>query len=125
MPNISVNLIVKGKEEFKTKSLTYRYTLGTWGVGLATRRCNLNKAPLGTDGESWVLRQDGCIFHNSEEKSKLPDVPQEGDILVRLAVTCPQVFLLNLFSVSLKINDERKIKSKILNESKYFVAFFS
>ncbi|KAK3737321.1 hypothetical protein RRG08_067386 [Elysia crispata] len=54
---------------------------GTWGVGLATRRCNLNKAPLGTDGESWVLRQDGCIFHNSEEKSKLPDVPQEGDIL--------------------------------------------
>ncbi|CAG5127709.1 unnamed protein product [Candidula unifasciata] len=54
---------------------------GTWGVGLATRRCNLNKVPLGDDTESWVLRQDGLLFHNGEEKGKLPEAPQEGDIL--------------------------------------------
>ncbi|KAK6962889.1 SPRY domain-containing protein 7 [Biomphalaria glabrata] len=54
---------------------------GKWGVGLATRRCNLNKLPLGFDTDSWVVRQDGCMFHNSEEKGKLPDIPQEGDIL--------------------------------------------
>ncbi|CAL1533007.1 unnamed protein product [Lymnaea stagnalis] len=54
---------------------------GKWGVGLATRRCNLNKTPLGCDTDSWVVRQDGCMFHNGEEKGKLPDIPQEGDIV--------------------------------------------
>ena len=61
-------------------------------MGLATRRCNLNKAPLGNDGESWVLRQDGCMFHNAEEKVKLPDIPQEGDILVRLYIYFTSIF---------------------------------
>lgn len=55
---------------------------GTWGVGLATRRCNLSKIPLGDDVDSWVVRQDGYMFHNGEQKGKLPDIPQEGDILV-------------------------------------------
>ena len=35
------------------------------------------------DTESWVIRQDGSLNHNQEEKARLPEVPQEGDILVR------------------------------------------
>ena len=59
------------------------YVSGLWGVGLSTRRCNLNKTPLGMDSESWVIRQDGSLNHNQEEKARLPETPQEGDILVR------------------------------------------
>lgn len=54
---------------------------GVWGVGVATKKCDLNKVPLGSDTNSWVVRQDGTMFHNSEQKNKLTDVPQEGDVL--------------------------------------------
>ncbi|XP_025080111.1 SPRY domain-containing protein 7-like isoform X1 [Pomacea canaliculata] len=54
---------------------------GTWGVGLASRKCDINAVPLGRDMESWVLRQDGTLFHNGEQKGKLTEYPQEGDIL--------------------------------------------
>ncbi|KAL8578367.1 hypothetical protein ACOMHN_031741 [Nucella lapillus] len=54
---------------------------GVWGVGLATQKCSIDAVPLGADTDSWVLRQDGTMFHNGEQKSKLPDVPQEGDLL--------------------------------------------
>ena len=56
--------------------------LGVWGVGLATRKCDLNKVPLGRDHESWVLRNDGSMCHNNEEKSKLTQQIEEGDVLV-------------------------------------------
>ncbi|KAH9490699.1 SPRY domain-containing protein 7 [Bulinus truncatus] len=59
----------------------YSFVNGVVKSSLATRRCNLNKLPLGSDADSWVLRQDGCMFHSGEEKGKLPDIPQEGDIL--------------------------------------------
>ena len=29
---------------------------GAWGIGLATRKVDLNRLPLGADTESWVLR---------------------------------------------------------------------
>ncbi|KAK7484464.1 hypothetical protein BaRGS_00024349 [Batillaria attramentaria] len=54
---------------------------GVWGVGLATRKCNINTVPLGGDTESWVLRHDGLMFHNGEQKGKLTETPQEGDVL--------------------------------------------
>ncbi|BFZ06678.1 hypothetical protein BsWGS_09717 [Bradybaena similaris] len=69
--------IVQDKAYFEVKV----QCTGTWGVGLAARRCNLNRIPLGNDADSWVLRQDGCMFHNGVEKGKLLEVPQEGDIL--------------------------------------------
>ena len=53
-----------------------------WGVGLATRRCDLNTAPLGRDSESWVLRNDGTMFHNNDEKSKITQAMEEGDVIV-------------------------------------------
>jgi hypothetical protein len=53
-----------------------------WGIGVATKKCDLNTVPLGEDTESWVLRQDGTMYHNGEQKNKLTDVPQEGDIIV-------------------------------------------
>ena len=53
-----------------------------WGVGLATRRCDLNTAPLGRDSESWVLRNDGTMFHNNDEKSKITQPIEESDVIV-------------------------------------------
>ena len=52
-------------------------------MGIATRSTNLNKVPLGDDAQSWVLCSDGAVRHNGEEKYKIADIPQEGDILVR------------------------------------------
>ena len=55
---------------------------GIWGLGLATRSCNLHKVPLGADANSWVLRHDGILSHNGEEVGRIEDLPQEGDIIV-------------------------------------------
>ena len=57
---------------------------GIWGIGLSTRKSDLNCVPLGVDGDSWVLRHDGSLVHNNEQKGKLPDMPAEGDVLVGL-----------------------------------------
>ena len=66
---------------------------GTWGLGVATQRCGVNAVPLGQDSESWVLRHDGGLAHDGEVKSTLPQVPEEGDIIVStkyfmMAVKC-------------------------------------
>ncbi len=41
---------------------------------------------MGRDPHSLVLRQDGTVYHNNEEKNRLPanSLPQEGDIVVSL-----------------------------------------
>lgn len=59
---------------------------GVWGVGVATQKANLNQVPMGRDTHSLVLRQDGTVFHNNEEKNRLPanSLPQEGDVVVSL-----------------------------------------
>lgn len=51
---------------------------------MATQKVNLNQVPLGQDSHSLVLRHDGSIYHNNEEKNRLPanSLPQEGDIVV-------------------------------------------
>lgn len=58
--------------------------VGVWGVGVATQKVNLNQVPMGRDTNSLVLRHDGSIYHNNEEKNRLPanSIPQEGDIVV-------------------------------------------
>lgn len=57
---------------------------GIWGVGVATKKANLNHVPMGRDAHSLVLRQDGTVYHNNEEKNRLPanNLPQEGDVVV-------------------------------------------
>lgn len=57
---------------------------GIWGVGVATQKVNLNQIPLGNDVNSLVLRNDGTLYYNSEEKNRLPanSLPQEGDVVV-------------------------------------------
>ncbi|XP_029186290.1 SPRY domain-containing protein 7-like [Acropora muricata] len=54
---------------------------GAWGVGLATKKCNLSKVPLGNDNESWVLRSDGTVAHNGTIRHRLRDIPEEGDMI--------------------------------------------
>ncbi|KAM6978298.1 LOW QUALITY PROTEIN: SPRY domain-containing protein 7b [Tautogolabrus adspersus] len=63
--------------EFKIQST------GVWGIGVATQKVNLNQVPLGRDTNSLVLRHDGSVYHNNEEKNRLPanSLPQEGDIV--------------------------------------------
>lgn len=65
------------------------YILGIWGIGVATQKVNLNQIPLGRDMHSLVMRNDGALYHNNEEKSRLPanSLPQEGDVVVSLLVT--------------------------------------
>lgn len=62
--------------------------LGVWGIGVATQKVNLNQVPLGRDTNSLVLRHDGSVYHNNEEKNRLPanSLPQEGDIMVSAAI---------------------------------------
>lgn len=54
---------------------------GAWGVGLATKRCDLNKIPLGNNPESWVLRSDGTVAHNGNVRHRLRELPEEGDMI--------------------------------------------
>ncbi|KAM5311002.1 SPRY domain-containing protein 7 isoform 1-T1 [Glossophaga mutica] len=64
--------------EFKIQST------GIWGVGVATQKVNLNQIPLGRDVHSLVMRNDGALYHNNEEKNRLPanSLPQEGDVVL-------------------------------------------
>lgn len=41
----------------------------------------MNTVPLGTDGQSWVLRQDGHIVHNNKVLFQCPISIQEGDVI--------------------------------------------
>ncbi|XP_008584515.1 PREDICTED: SPRY domain-containing protein 7 [Galeopterus variegatus] len=63
--------------EFKIQST------GIWGIGVATQKVNLNQIPLGRDVHSLVMRNDGALYHNNEEKNRLPanSLPQEGDVV--------------------------------------------
>ncbi|XP_010581666.1 PREDICTED: SPRY domain-containing protein 7 isoform X3 [Haliaeetus leucocephalus] len=56
---------------------------GIWGIGVATQKANLNQIPLGRDVHSLVMRNDGALYYNNEEKNRLPanNLPQEGDVV--------------------------------------------
>jgi hypothetical protein len=53
-----------------------------WGIGLATKKIDLNTIPLGNDTESWVLRHDSSLVHNGTTVATLPEAPNEGDVIV-------------------------------------------
>ncbi|KAL5005452.1 hypothetical protein ScPMuIL_018908 [Solemya velum] len=69
--------IAQNKAYFETKV----QCTGVWGIGLATRKCDMNTLPLGQNTESWVIRHDGSLWHNGIQNGLLPEKPQEGDIL--------------------------------------------
>ncbi|XP_074657677.1 SPRY domain-containing protein 7-like [Tubulanus polymorphus] len=69
--------LVQNKAFFEIKI----QSTGVWGVGVATKKCDVQKVPLGTDTESWVLRHTGFIHHGNEQIIKLSECPQEGDIV--------------------------------------------
>ncbi|EDO39979.1 predicted protein [Nematostella vectensis] len=54
---------------------------GVWGIGVATKSCDVNKVPLGTTPESWVLRSDGTVAHNGKIYHRITSIPEEGDML--------------------------------------------
>ncbi|KAL5247469.1 hypothetical protein ACHWQZ_G019372 [Mnemiopsis leidyi] len=54
---------------------------GIWGVGVASRDVCLDKPPLGSCTNSWLLRHDGTCWHANEPMSTLSIVPSEGDII--------------------------------------------
>uniref|UniRef100_A0A8C5NY66 SPRY domain-containing protein 7 pseudogene n=1 Tax=Jaculus jaculus TaxID=51337 RepID=A0A8C5NY66_JACJA len=57
--------------EFKIQST------GLWGIRVATQKVSLNQIPLGRDMHSLVMRNDRALYHNNEEKNRLP----EGDVV--------------------------------------------
>nr|CAD7589385.1 unnamed protein product [Timema genevievae] len=69
--------LVQSKSYFEVKL----QQSGVWGVGLATRMSDMNRAPGGSDDESWVLCSDAIIRHSNKELAKISPEPQEGDIL--------------------------------------------
>uniref|UniRef100_A0AAY4BGY2 SPRY domain-containing protein n=1 Tax=Denticeps clupeoides TaxID=299321 RepID=A0AAY4BGY2_9TELE len=46
-------------------------------------KADLNRVPMGRDIHGLVLRHDGSLYHNDEEKNRLPanSLPQEGDVV--------------------------------------------
>jgi hypothetical protein len=69
--------IIQNKAYFEVKIQAQ----GEWGVGLATRKVDLNKVPLGNDSESWVLRQDGCVYSDNSIRFRASQTVDEGDII--------------------------------------------
>ncbi|KAL1140102.1 hypothetical protein AAG570_000034 [Ranatra chinensis] len=54
---------------------------GVWGIGVATKKCNLNKSPGGCDSESWVYCSDGTMKQNDTVVHMNIETPAEGDII--------------------------------------------
>ncbi|XP_018584684.1 SPRY domain-containing protein 7-like isoform X2 [Scleropages formosus] len=59
------------------------HSAGVWGVGVATKKANLDLIPMGRDAQSLVLRHDGSVYFSNEERSRLPanSSLQEGDVV--------------------------------------------
>jgi len=72
---------------------------GIWGVGVATRNCDVQRVPLGCDTDSWVLRHDGSLCHDNTEVSRLTPLPEEGDIIV--SVTCTVLIVNRMLSIKM------------------------
>ncbi len=85
-----VKIQAMGKKNFRQFTTTekwFKFILkkktGNWGVGLAQRRVDLNKTPLGNDTDSWVLRSDGSIYHNAIKVFEIGHKFEDSDVLVR------------------------------------------
>lgn len=64
----------------------YLRLIGSYGIGLATRKVSLNNIPLGNDSDSWVLRNDGGIYSNGFKKFQISQTVDEGDIIVSVGI---------------------------------------
>lgn len=83
------NMAAENSDTDRMSSLSFSFlATGIWGVGVATQKVNLNQVPMGRDTHSLVLRHDGSVYHNNEEKNRLPanSLPQEGDVVVSVCV---------------------------------------
>lgn len=69
--------LVQSKSYFEVKV----QQCGVWGIGLGTTQAQLDKAPGGSDKDSWILCSDGNVRNSNEEIGKVTDIPQEGDIV--------------------------------------------
>lgn len=69
--------IIQNKAYFEIKL----QAKGLWGVGLASRKVDLNRVPLGNDSESWVLRNDGAVYSNGTMKFRSAQPIDEGDVI--------------------------------------------
>ena len=65
---------------------TFNDITGVWGVGLATPMIQVDTVPLGNDQHSWVLTSEGTTLHNGEVISRLKVKPEEGSVVVSLAL---------------------------------------
>lgn len=54
--------------------------LGIWGIGLGTRKADLNIVPV-TKG-AWVLREDGTFWADGEIVGNLEQPIAEGETIV-------------------------------------------
>ena len=63
------------------------FIIGTWGIGLGTRRTNLSKVPLGTDCEAWIMDQYGQVKHDNKVLSQFRTTIEEGDVVVSMITT--------------------------------------
>lgn len=70
----------------------------------------MNQIPLGRDVHSLVMRNDGALYYNNEEKNRLPanNLPQEGDVVVSFLrlpyfLTCSQMPLIYTSVVNLAV----------------------
>ncbi|OQV24059.1 putative SPRY domain-containing protein 7 [Hypsibius exemplaris] len=54
---------------------------GQWGVGLSLGTVNVNNIPFGVDNQSWILREDGKVYHNNQVVAAVSEVPHESDVI--------------------------------------------
>ena len=55
---------------------------GQWGIGLSLGTVNVNNIPFGVDKQSWILREDGKVYHNNQVIGQTNDLPHESDVIV-------------------------------------------
>jgi hypothetical protein len=68
------------------------FLIGSWGIGLGTRRTNLSKVPLGTDSEAWIMDQYGQVKHDNKVLSQFRTTIEEGDVVV--SIICIKIKLM-------------------------------
>lgn len=75
---IATASIVQDKAYFEVKV----QRAGQWGIGLALGNVDVNQIPFGADSKTWVLREDGKVYHEGQTLGQLPQIPRESDVVV-------------------------------------------
>lgn len=69
--------LVQNKSYFEVKL----QQTGVWGIGVATRRTDLNRVPLGQDADSTVITSEGTVLRSKDVLHKVQQTIQEGDVI--------------------------------------------